>query len=127
MLTRDLNNSGNKAQIKQIIAQNPGINLDVIGRGMADGLNTPLINAVQEKDVELVRLFLDNGADPNFVKGNGGTPAIEAAYYGCVECARLLKNKGANAKIKDTFNQDACHYADRNPATSREIKNIFGC
>jgi ankyrin repeat protein len=54
---------------------------------------TPLLNAVQNNNTEMVHVLLESGADPNFGNGQGETPLMSA--YGKPEIARLLLGSGA--------------------------------
>ncbi|OYY92887.1 MAG: hypothetical protein B7Y41_14100 [Hydrogenophilales bacterium 28-61-23] len=58
-----------------------------------------LILAVEQGDVEITRLLLDAGADPD-LKGGGYTPLVLAALRGHARIARLLLKAGANPDFK---------------------------
>ncbi|MBT8398240.1 MAG: ankyrin repeat domain-containing protein [Gemmatimonadetes bacterium] len=53
-----------------------------------------------ERSLELVRLLLDAGADPNVVQAGGWTPLHQAAAHGREECAKLLLEHGASLTAK---------------------------
>jgi hypothetical protein len=63
---------------------------------------TPLTVAAQSGRVELVRLLLANGADPNLRDGGGQweTPLSTAAMHGQLEVCRLLLDAGADPNIR---------------------------
>jgi len=61
--------------------------------------NTPLHNAARSGNIEIVKVLLSAGYDPNAVNAEGFTPLHIAAQAGHVEIAELLlnaKNKGGN-------------------------------
>lgn len=68
-----------------------------------------LVLAAQQGHVEIVRLLLDAGEDPNRYnpKGNHGhsTPLHQAALAGHEMVVRLLVDRGARLDIKDTIYQ----------------------
>ncbi len=63
--------------------------------------------AAQHGHVEIVRLLLDAGEDPNRYnpEGNHGhsTPLHQAVFYGHEDVVRLLVERGARLDIKDTI------------------------
>jgi ankyrin repeat protein len=66
---------------------------------------TPLHSAVAtdagEATVEIVRLLLETGADPNAKSHEGGTPLHSAAFTGDLEIAELLLAYGADPNATD--------------------------
>ena len=52
--------------------------------------------------LEVVRLYLSHGADPNFSVGDDWNPLHEAAYYNRSELLRVLLTSGANPNIQTT-------------------------
>ena len=63
--------------------------------------DTALIQAVRRNRVEVVRMLLEAGADPNLQNDNGETALILAARYGYAEVAQLLLDAGADLNAKD--------------------------
>lgn len=61
--------------------------------------NRALVRAVERGNVELVRLLLDAGADPD-LKGNGMTPLGLAALKGQARIAHMLLRAGADPDLK---------------------------
>jgi uncharacterized protein len=57
----------------------------------------PLHSAVAGRHEAIVRMLLENGADPNAVQTGGFTPLHSAAQNGDKDIARLLLDYGANA------------------------------
>jgi ankyrin repeat protein len=74
---------------------------------------TPLIVAVSSDNIEIVRLLLAVGADPQGLDGlYHESPLHWAAMDGKVEMAKLLLSKGANINIKAGPHGDTpLHYA----------------
>ena len=54
-----------------------------------------------------VLLLLDSGADPNARNQTGITPLMDAAWFGCVDAARELLRRGADASARDNKNRSA--------------------
>ena len=63
--------------------------------------------------VEMVRLLLERGADPNMQNGEGDTPLICATKYagGHAATVRLLVEAGTDLTIKDNNSKTALDYA----------------
>ncbi len=59
----------------------------------------PMILAVQQNRIELVRALLDMGMSPRLALANGMTPLHEAAGGGKLEIARLLVSRGAQVDV----------------------------
>ena len=72
---------------------------------------TPLCLAISKGDIEVVKKFIEYGADVNEVS-NGMTPLMFAARYNNVEILKLLIEKGANLKLKDNKGFTALKYAE---------------
>lgn len=63
------------------------------------GGDTALILASREGHVEIVRLFLEHGADLNFQDDDGNTALLEACIYGHIDVVKLLLDLGADPNI----------------------------
>jgi ankyrin repeat protein len=99
MAVAEADNGNN--EIAQLLLKH-GANVNDI---RSDG-ETPLMLAVEQNKVELVRTFLDHNANIEVVRNDGKTPLIIATYYGFTAIAQMLVNKGANvnARTKDGEN-----------------------
>jgi len=72
---------------------------------------TPLHSAAFGGHVEIVKLLLERGADPNAKTDDGLTPLHIAAFKGHVDVVRVLLEHGANPNAKDNNGQTPLHYA----------------
>jgi ankyrin repeat protein len=84
---------------------------------------TPLCLAISKGEFELVKKFIEYGADVN-EKSNGMTPLMVAARYNKVEIIKFLLEKGANSKEKDSNGFTALRYAELSNA--KEAVTLFG-
>ena len=73
----------------------------------AEERHLALAVAAQYSRVEIVRILLDAGEDPNRYNPVGGhshcTPLHQAAAYGTMELVQLLLERGARPDIKDVL------------------------
>ncbi|MDI1255036.1 MAG: ankyrin repeat domain-containing protein [Flavobacterium sp.] len=76
---------------------------------------TPLCLAICKGDVEIVKKFIEYGADVN-ENSNGMTPLMYAARYNNVEIMKFLIEKGANIDQKDAKGFNALKYAEMSKA-----------
>ena len=109
------------SEVLSLLEANPQL---TEARGQYSG--TPLWWAARLGRHEVVLLLLKNGADPNTVNRNGGTPLIQAAqgwHYGHVKVTRTLLSHGANVNSKDEDERTALHWAcaNNNTETVREL------
>ncbi|CAL1265275.1 unnamed protein product, partial [Larinioides sclopetarius] len=73
---------------------------------------TPLMNATSRGCVQMVRLLLEAGADPNLQDSDGSTALMYAAVHGHEACVGfLLEHPKCNTRIKDYDQQTACSVA----------------
>lgn len=76
---------------------------------------TPLCVAISKGEIEVVKKFVEYGADVN-ERSNGMTPLMVAARYNNVEIIKFLLSKGANLKEKDEKGYTALRYAELSAA-----------
>jgi ankyrin repeat protein len=70
-------------------------------------LYTPLHWAARKGNLDVVKLLLENGANPNAVDNSKNTPLHKAAGNGPTEVARLLLDSGADATLaNDAYDLD---------------------
>lgn len=60
-----------------------------------------LMGAALEGDLEVVKLLLKQGADPNATSMGGMTPLMSAAHEGHSGIVEVLLNAGADPNVKD--------------------------
>jgi ankyrin repeat protein len=92
----------------------------LLGEGEVDGDQpadcgwTPLARAAQSGSLKIVELLLVNGANPNYVCGQGTTALHQAAARGDTNIVKALLQHGANPDIRDFKGRDVCEVAVRN-------------
>ncbi len=84
--------SNNIKQVKEIITKNHDAAKTPIGYQKL----APIYISVANGRVEITKLLLENGADPNVDDSRMYAPLIWATYRGSSELIELLLNKGAN-------------------------------
>jgi hypothetical protein len=72
---------------------------------------TPLHYAASGPEPRLVRLLLDKGAVIDARSPNGSTPLMMAARYGAIDAADLLRERGADASLRNERGMDAADFA----------------
>jgi len=78
---------------------------------------TPLCTAICKGDIDVVRKFIEYGADVN-EKSNGMTPLMIAARYNKVEIIKILIANGAHLEEKDENGFTALKYAELSNAAA---------
>ncbi len=77
----------------------------------AQSRETPLHAAVEAGKLDLVRYFLDQGADVNARAADGRMPLFRAAHAARTELVALLLEQGAEVKVVDGQGATPLHYA----------------
>jgi len=90
---------GNTDVAKYLVTRGAAVNAVSRNRKFAVS-NTPLEAAAAAQQVNMVRLLLKLGADPNARSGGGMTPLHEAAGNGNMEIVKLLLSAGASVRAK---------------------------
>lgn len=67
----------------------------------------PLIAATVEKDIKIIDMLLNKGANINSTDSNGNTPLMLSVYKNEMKIAEFLLQKGAKMDIKNTANENA--------------------
>lgn len=96
---------GNRAVVEKLIAAGADVN----AKGMH---TTPLIAAAGR--IELLRLLLDNKADPNLAADSGQTVLDQATRAGNLEAAKLLLDAGARVGVSEDGKDSPLHGAAAN-------------
>lgn len=78
--------------------------------------NTPLCAAISKGDIEVVKKFVEYGADVN-ERSNGMTPLMIAARYNNVQIVEYLLSKGAKLDEKSENGFTALKWAEAAGAT----------
>lgn len=100
----------------EIMAQREGFLGDFVKSGVLppSALNIYFFHAARYNlSTELMQLFLEHGADPNYQasEGHNATAVHYAAFFGNIESLRLFLQAGARLDLKDTRGQTALDYA----------------
>ncbi|MBS4220074.1 ankyrin repeat domain-containing protein [Bacillus sp. FJAT-49711] len=82
-----------------------------IGNDVNDEIagGTPLMWAVRQNNIEFVKRLIELGADPNKVDDVGRSPLEIACYYGFLEVAEVLLQKGAKVDF-NCFRRAECSW-----------------
>ena len=115
--------AGRQEVIKILLDKNVDLNV----RFISDGVGfTPLMMAVQQKDIEIVKMLLTHKADVNVSDVNTGlTPLMLAAMNDNIEMAKELLSKGADVTRVSKNKATALTFAASNNNTEmiKVLKN----
>jgi ankyrin repeat protein len=91
----------------------------LVERGVGPTDGAALVNAALNGNVDLTRLLLDHGADPN-QRGNGRVPASMACLSGNAAVLELLRERGADFSAVDDVGRTCVDWA-REGSHSRRV------
>jgi ankyrin repeat protein len=106
-------NSSNQDIIKKLLKY-PGVD---INQTLNDELNTSLHISVESQDLEILKLLLDQGADPNRKNEKLISPLHNVSIFGqenALELAKVLLEAGANINSQDNKGMTPLHCAVEN-------------
>ncbi|KXJ70873.1 hypothetical protein RP20_CCG022249 [Aedes albopictus] len=92
--------------LEQVLAKKPS----VVSAVDSDGY-TPLHKACYNNNVEMAKLLLRNGADPNAQTELGWTPLHSACKWNNAECVALMLQHGADVNATSHGSQTPLHIA----------------
>jgi Ankyrin repeats (3 copies) len=107
---------GNLACVRGLLDAGAPPNGPGLALGGESSEMTPLFGAIQAHSVDMMKLLLDAGADPNLramadAKSRGISPIAAAALFSSVEGVKLLLAKGADVNGRTKDGQSALHRA----------------
>jgi len=118
-LTKTVGNFGHYRQMVPMLLNvgvNPNSNVGSSGKINYTALYKITNQALQtqdETDYDIIRLFLEKGADPNLADKNSKTPLMNAAYKGNLAIVKMLLEFGADPTLKDYKGQSALDMAQK--------------
>ena len=118
-LTRAVGNFGHYRQLVPMLLNtgiNPNSNVGSSGKINYTALYKITNQALQtqdEIDYDIIRLFLEKGANPNLADKNGKTPLMNASYKGNLAIVKMLLEFGADPTLKDYKGQSALDMAQK--------------
>ena len=77
----------------------------------SSSMGTPLMAAVVKKNIEIVKLLLDNKANPNISDASGTTALMFATIFKHYEIVEMLLKAAAIQDLKDIRGKSAIDYA----------------
>jgi ankyrin repeat protein len=95
----EINKSGERPVMNLIRAVSPNIG------------GTPLMYAASSRNIEVVRLLLEKGADVNARHSGNGGALMLAAQMGNPGIVKLLVEKGADVNLRNDYGYTALMYA----------------
>lgn len=85
---------------------------------------TPLIYACQNNAIEIVKMLLDNGADPNIGNQTNLMPLHFSASMGAIPIINLLVKAGADVNCTDNYGSTPLMYMAKNERTAAALNYI---
>ena len=76
--------------------------------------DSPLLKVCDEFNYnpDLIKLFVELGADVNYKSTNGVTSIMYLALFGALDMVKFLIEKGANPTLLDNYNYDLVYYSE---------------
>ena len=96
-------------EVKKKVKQGANVNVQSEQEGV-----TPLLYAVQNNNIDLVKFLLKNKAKPNIKAFDGYTPLLLAVELGYADIAETLIFNDAEVKTYNNIQQSALHIAAKN-------------
>ena len=118
-LTKAVGNFGHYRKMVPMLLNvgvNPNSNVGSSGKINYTALYKITNQALQtqdEIDYDIIRLFLEKGADPNLADKNGKVPLMNAAYKGNLAIVKMLLEFHADPTLKDYKGQSALDMAHK--------------
>ena len=103
--------SGNLEVVRILIEYNPAYINAIDGNGETPLHLASLARDPDFKDIPILRLLLEHGADINAQSQSGATPLYVASLRGALEVVRLLLEHGANVETKRNEGKTALQVA----------------
>jgi ankyrin repeat protein len=111
-----------RSKVAQLLLDH-GADKDLKGNKKEEQLESAIIWACNEGDVEFVKLLLSFGTNINAVAAKTkSTPLIEASREGKAQVVQLLLEKGASVDAQDRYKSTALHEAIRKG--HEELQNV---
>ncbi len=111
--------SGNTAKLERLLSDDIDVN------SQRDNELSPLAMASAKGEIEMVRMLIEHGAEPNvkYVPNMVNQPLTHAAENGHLDIMKLLLGKGANPNLPNSHGDLALMYAHM--AEQREAIDIL--
>lgn len=110
---------GTKLQLSELIKGGANVNVQ------DEDKRTPLIHAVIENKIEMVKLLVENAADINIQDSLGYTALHYASQSYFVEVCRVLLENKANVDVKDNYGNTPLFRAVFNSGGKGEIIGLL--
>lgn len=94
--------TGDYEKMKELLAKGAQVNI----RAEDEEGNTPLFNAIERNDLQMVKSLLAHGADVNLTDRKNNTPLLLAVSEGNSQLASLLIEKGADVNKGNNENNN---------------------
>jgi hypothetical protein len=111
---------GDSATLVELLRlMKPSERLEMVNAPDKNG-STPIFHAVWPNHVEVLRVLLESGADPNHQNTRLNTALHLACEQGHVECIRLLISFGAKTNVQNSFKKN-CFEVVEDDAKRKEL------